>query len=75
MDTIYGKYPKRITCQCNAEEMNVEAMTIYLKDRCPVCNTLRQVCVPKPDVRMKVLPDNETYQALLAAAKRVNVAR
>ncbi len=75
METVYGKYPKRMTCQCNAEEMNMEAITIRLKDRCPKCNTLYQVCVPKPDVRMKVLPDNEAYRQLLAAAYKVHLAK
>ncbi len=75
METLYGKYPKHITCQCNPEEMNVEAVTIRLNKRCPVCNTQYQVCVPKPDVRMKVLPDNEMYQQLLAAASRAHIAK
>ncbi len=66
MDTIYGKYPKHITCQCNAEEMKVEAMTIYLNDRCPICNKMHQVCVPKPDVRMKVVRDEATHQKQVA---------
>ena len=58
METIYGKYPKRITCECNAEEMNMEAITIHLNDRCPICNKQHQVCVPKPEARMKKNLDN-----------------
>jgi hypothetical protein len=74
MENTYGKNPKRITCQCNAEEMNIEAITIQLNGRCPVCNTQYRVCVPKPEVRMKVIPDNEAYRQLLAAAYKVHVA-
>ncbi len=66
MENLYGKYPKHITCQCNAEEMNIEAITIYLNDRCPICNKLHQVCVPKPEVRMKVIPDEATYREQVA---------
>ena len=55
MNTLYGKYPKHITCECNAEEMNEEAITIRLNERCPLCNKLHQVCVTKPEVRMKQL--------------------
>lgn len=57
METLYGKYPKRITCQCNADELDFEAMTIYLNDRCPICNKVHQVCVPKPEAVMKKLRD------------------
>lgn len=61
METIYGKYPKRIICQCNAEEMNVEEITIELNERCPICNKQRQVCVPKPEVKTKLLEVNGTH--------------
>ncbi len=53
MENLYGKYPKKIICQCNAGEMNTEADTIQLKDRCPICHSLRQVCIPKAEARMK----------------------
>lgn len=53
MGTLYGKYPKKITCQCNTGEMDAEAVTITLNDRCPICHNLYQICVPKPDIRMK----------------------
>ena len=60
MSTLYGKYPKRISCGCNgcqAEEMNEEAFTISLNERCPICNRVHQVCVPKPQVSMRVAHD------------------
>ena len=66
MENLYGKYPKHITCQCNAEEMDAEAITIYLNDRCPICNRLHQVCVPKPEVRMKTIPGNAIYREHVA---------
>ncbi len=53
METLYGKYPKRLTCQCNAEEMNLEVVTISLNDRCPVCGQTRQICIPKRDIKVK----------------------
>ena len=55
METLYGQYPKHIICQCNSEEMKGDAITISLNDRCPICNQTRQICVPKPAVKMKVL--------------------
>ncbi len=55
MKSLYGKYPKRITCECNAEEMKEESMTIFLNDRCPICNKVHRVCVPKPQVKMKIV--------------------
>ncbi len=63
MKTLYGKYPKRITCECNAGEMNEEAITIHLNDRCPICNKLHQVCVSKPEVKMKELNLNGVQAA------------
>ncbi len=53
MKSLYGKYPKHVICQCNAEEMNVETITINLNDRCPICNETRKVCIPKKDVAIK----------------------
>lgn len=61
MKTIYGKYPKRITCQCNAEEMNGEGITIDLNEWCPICYQQLQVRVPKPAVKMKQFQDNGTH--------------
>ena len=62
MKTFYGKYPKRIICQCNAKEMNGEYISIELNERCPICNMQRQVCVPKPEAKTKVLADNGSHQ-------------
>ncbi len=55
METLYGKYPKKIVCQCNAGEMNGEAGTIQLNDRCPICHSLRQVFIPKAEARMNAV--------------------
>ncbi len=61
MKTLYGKYPKRITCECNAEEMSGESITIYLSNRCPECNTPYRISVPKPDVKMTKLQHLGTH--------------
>jgi hypothetical protein len=53
MENLYGKYPKKIICQCNAGEMNGEADTIQLNNRCPICHSLRRICIPKAEARMK----------------------
>jgi hypothetical protein len=53
METLYGKNPKHIICQCNAEEMSMEVVTISLNDRCPICNQTRQICIPKRDIKVK----------------------
>ncbi len=53
MQTLYGKYPKKITCQCNADEMDAEAVTIRLNDRCPKCHSFRRICIPKHQERIK----------------------
>ncbi len=53
MQTLYGKYPKRLVCQCNAEETDIEVVTIGLNDRCPVCGQTRQICIPKRDIQIK----------------------
>ncbi len=53
METLYGKYPKKIICRCNAGEMEGAADTIQLNDRCPICHSVRQICIPKAEARMK----------------------
>lgn len=53
METLYGRNPKHIICQCNAEEMNLEVITISLNDRCPICGQTRQICIPKRDIKVK----------------------
>jgi hypothetical protein len=55
MDTLYGKYPKKIICQCNAGEMDDESDIIQLNDRCLKCNSLRRLCIPKTEARMKAV--------------------
>lgn len=61
METLYGRNPKRIMCQCNAEEMNVEVVTISLNDRCSVCNQTRQICIPKRAIKVKEVPHIGSY--------------
>jgi hypothetical protein len=53
METLYGKYPKHLLCQCNAEEMSEEVVTISLNDRCPICGETRRICIPKRDIKVK----------------------
>ncbi len=67
MEALYGEYPMRITCQCSAVEMNVEALTFYLNDRCPICNKPHQVCVPMPEVKMKAVEPAESKRELAFA--------
>lgn len=55
METLYGNYLKKIICQCNAGEMDGDADTIQLNDRCPICHSLRQICIPKAEARMKLV--------------------
>ncbi len=52
METLYGRYPKHIICSCNEEEMNEEAITISLNDRCPICSQVRQIMIPKREVKV-----------------------
>ncbi len=52
----FGANPKKIMCQCNAEELQGEVITIEMNSRCPVCNSLRYVAVPKPAVRAVLQP-------------------
>jgi len=52
METLYGRYPKHIICQCNGEEMNEEVVTIGLNDRCPICSQTRQICIPKKEIQV-----------------------
>jgi Zn finger protein HypA/HybF involved in hydrogenase expression len=69
METLYGRNPKRITCQCNdgfVEEMTVEVVTINLNDRCPVCNQTRYICIPKRDIKVKEVPHIRSYGAKVA---------
>ncbi len=61
METFYGRNPKRIMCQCNAEEMKVEVVTLSLNDRCPVCNQTRYICIPKLDIKVKEVPQIRSY--------------
>ncbi len=67
MEALYGEYPMRITCQCNAVEMKVEAHTFYLNDRCPICNKPHQVCAPLPEIRMKAVEPMERERELAFA--------
>ena len=66
METLYGQYPKRIVCQCNAEEMNADVITISLNDRCPVCSQTRQICIPKRDIKVKDMRHVERYEKQVA---------
>ena len=66
METLYGRNPKRIMCQCNAEEMKVEVVTLSLNDRCPVCSQTRYICIPKKDIKVKDLPHAGSYGAKVA---------
>jgi hypothetical protein len=61
METLYGKNPKHILCQCNAGEMNVEAVTISLNDRCPICDQVRYICIPKREIQVKEVRQIESY--------------
>ena len=62
MDTLYGRNPKRITCQCNAEEMKEEVVTISLNDRCTVCGQTRYICIPKRQIQVKEVPNIGSYR-------------
>ncbi len=66
MKSLYGKYPKHIICQCNAEEMNVETIAIHLNDRCPICGQMRMVCIPKKDIAVKEVPHIEILRKQVA---------
>ena len=46
----FGRYPKRITCQCNTEETRDDVILIELNDRCAVCNQHYRVSIPKPKI-------------------------
>ena len=61
METLYGKNPKHIMCQCNAEEMKVAVVTISLNDRCPICDQVRYICIPKRDIQVKEVRHIESY--------------
>ncbi len=56
METLYGRNPKRIFCQCNEEEMTEPVVTLALNDRCPVCGTERHICIPKRAIKVKQVP-------------------
>jgi hypothetical protein len=45
---VFGGYPKRITCQCNAEETRDDVTLIEMNGRCAVCNQHYRVSIPKP---------------------------
>jgi len=62
METLYGRNPKRIICQCNEEEMNLEVVTITLNDRCPVCGQARHICIPKRDIKVKEVRHIRSYR-------------
>ena len=66
MDTLYGRNPKRITCQCNAEEMTEEMVIINLNDRCPVCSERRYICIPKRAIQVREVPNIGSYSANVA---------
>lgn len=66
METLYGKNPKRIMCQCNAEEMKEGVVTISLNGRCPVCNQACYICIPKRAIKVKEVPHIESYEMQVA---------
>lgn|SRR5574337_1481938 len=47
----FGANPKKITCRCNAEEMDCEVITIQMNGRCPVCDSLYQISIPKSTIQ------------------------
>ncbi len=66
METLYGRNPKRIMCQCNEEETGVDVITISLNDRCPVCSQQRHICIPKRDIKVKEVPSLATLRQQVA---------
>ncbi len=49
--TYFGANPKKITCECNAEEVSCEVITIQMNGRCPVCNSLYRISMPKSTIK------------------------
>lgn len=66
METLYGKNPKHIMCQCNAKEMKEGVVTISLNGRCPVCNQTCYICIPKRDIQVKEVPLIGSYEMKVA---------
>ncbi len=54
MKTVYGRCPKRITCQCYGEDVNEDMVIIQLNDRCHVCNQLLEIRIPKREVKIQM---------------------
>ncbi len=61
METLYGRNPKHIMCQCNAVETNDGVITISLNDRCPICDQVRHICIPKREIKVKDVPHIGSY--------------
>ncbi len=61
METLYGKNPKHIICQCNEEEVSADVLMIALNDRCPVCSQVRRIYIPKRDIKVKEVPHIAHY--------------
>ncbi len=56
----FGANPKKIMCQCNQEESQENVITIRMNSRCPVCNSLYYISVPKPSVEAVQQPKRQT---------------
>ena len=65
----FGANPKKITCQCNAEEMIGEVITIQMNARCPVCSSLYRISMPKPAI--KALQPQKQQSSLIDIDRRM----
>ncbi len=74
--TRFGSNPKKITCQCNAAELQDEVITIQLNSRCPVCYSLYQIAIPKQTLlgaqRMKQEVGLDTIERRMQLPKKVS---
>ena len=48
--THFGTNTKKISCQCDADETSCEVITIQMNSRCPICNSLYQISIPKSTI-------------------------
>ncbi|OGW33918.1 MAG: hypothetical protein A2010_02750 [Nitrospirae bacterium GWD2_57_9] len=55
----FGSNPKKIMCQCNAEEMIGEVITIQMSGRCPICNSFYQISIPKLQIKALQTPKQQ----------------
>jgi hypothetical protein len=67
--TQFGANPKKITCQCNAEEINCEVITIQMNSRCPACNSPYRISIPKSTI--KGLQPQQQQSSLIDIERRM----